>query len=238
VTDEQFPDDVLKALEREVGDLLAEAESLSGELSSEVGAAESARVPRGSTDGGETADDDVTRQLSDAQNAVDEAAAELGASPPPEPKKPKKVSLPPKGAMAPGPATPSNAASAGGLGGAAVPAASPAAAAGQAGRRIVLPSKRSAAGHASGADRLVAARVDASPVELPTLPTAGDRLRGLVPADGIRNACHRSAHTAIVALEWLDRPFRRVGYRVRVALGWCALALAAAAIAVYFFAVR
>ncbi len=233
MSDAQIPDDELKALEREVGDLLAEAESLGDQLAAEVGSSPPADAKKPEVDGFEgLGDDDIAGRLAQAEAATQEAAEQLGVEAAP-PKKVKKISLPPKGAGAksavgadtdkPKSTDPA-------------PAASTARA--TASRSTPAATLSARAGGPEQADRLVAARIEQPVVELPPRPGLGQRIRTWGPVALMASTVGGTARGVVVTLEALDRPFQRIGYGVRSVLGWCALAMLTAAIALYFFAIR
>lgn len=218
-------EDDLKALEREVGDLLAQAELLSEELVTEVGADESRppsspRIPAAS----ESADE-IDQRIADTDAALGDAVKELGAEAPQlPPKKATRASLPPKSlkpAADPAPPRPEAAASA--------PQ--------RTSNRLKLPPKPATA-TSLPADRLVSAKVDA-PVVM-SLPPTGTR-EALGASTALARLAHtwdRTAQSAAGLLEVIDRPFHRISYSARMTLGWIALAMFSAAIALYLFAVR
>ncbi|HRX87404.1 MAG TPA: hypothetical protein P5572_20450 [Phycisphaerae bacterium] len=242
MTDPQIPEDDLKALEREVGDLLAEAESLGDQLASEVG---SSPPPAGEQDVGLPADapanTNVNRSLEQTEAAVADAAREIGSEPPPPAAKPaKKISLPPKragtekpapaGEAVPPPESPA-------AGPSAAPAPAPREATPQTGHTVTLPKKQGK-GEGRGVEQLVAAKVDAAVVELPPKPSRREQLRLRERMRAARSTVGRSADFTVRVIEWADRPFQRVGYGLRTALGWCALAMLTAAVAIYIFIIR
>lgn len=236
MADEQIPDDVLKALEREVGDLIAQAESLGNELVREVGQASEAPPPAQAEV--LPAAVDVARQLADTVAAVDAAAQELGAeaaSPPPKPA--KKISLPPKGPVRSA-APPHSDAQGGGGAASEAPASQPAAAAGRPSHTVVLPSKKPASSPPAGVNQLVAAHVEVPIVELPPRRALRERMFAMLPSAHAQRACAACAGVGVGVLEWLDRPFQRIGYGVRQALGWCGFAMLTAAAFIYLFIVR
>lgn len=247
MTDPNVPDDDLKALEREVGDLIAEAESLGEQLAAEVGSSPAARnaAKDDNSFDDQWQDDDIAGKLAEAEAAVKDAADQIGSAAPAEapaaPAKPaKKISLPPKGAApanAPAPAPSGAAISQPAPASPASPAPAQEARPRPAGK-VALPPKRAAAPAADGPEQLVAGWVDDPVVSLPPKPGVGQRVRGFLQFNGARRVLGVGAKAFVVACECVDRPFQRIGYGMRAALGWCALALATAAVAVYLFVVR
>jgi hypothetical protein len=239
VSDAQIPEDDLKALEREVGDLLAEAESLGDQLAAEVGSSSSAPPQQAKKPQSDAlADEEVTERLAKVESALQDTAADLGADRA-SPSKPRKINLPPKSAARPPQNEPKLAAAS------AAPVAEPAKPQGprhaiEAGGKpaVVAPGKRKTLAGAADVERLVGARVPQAPVDLPARPKLLERIRALLPGAAVRRAYTRGMARTVIALEWLDRPFQRIGYRARALLGWCALIMFTAALALYVFVVR
>lgn len=218
-------EDDLKALEREVGDLLAQAELLSEELATEVGADESRPPSNPKIPSASESADEIDRRIADTDAALGDAVKELGAETPQlPPKKATRVSLPPK-ALKPAtdPALPQSEAAP------SVPS--------RTSNALKLPPKPATATSVP-ADRLVSAKVEA-PVAAPMPPTGIREAFGAASAlASLARTWDRTAQSAAGLLELIDRPFHRISYSARMTLGWIALAMFSAAIALYLFAVR
>jgi hypothetical protein len=220
---DDIPEDELKALESEVGDLLAQAEELSGELADEVGppAATGKTAPAGPPADDLAAPRAVDAELERTDAAVSDAAREIGSTPP-APR--KKISLPKKkpagGNEATGDASPAG------------PQAAPTAPGGRRGNTAAPQAGKSHGGVGS----LVAARVEPAPSRRADQEKANRQANP--PARKLGAALANSTQVTVRALEWMDRPFHRIGYPVRVLLGWVALGLFVAAIGLYVFVVR
>ncbi|MCB9849510.1 MAG: hypothetical protein H6817_02260 [Phycisphaerales bacterium] len=223
-----MPDDELKRLEGEVSDLLSQAEELSNQLADEVGS-EQASAPAKPADDPPKVEKQVEEELAAADSAINAAASEIGSEPAPT-KKPKRISLPRKQEASAGTA-PAQASAA------PQQEAQRQAAAPRPRKPLTLPGKRPAGKGARGADRLVAGRVNDAPFDLEQPPSAVQRLKKLLPTEQVGRACTQSANVTARALEWMDRPFHFLGYRVRTILGWVAVVMLTAAISLLFFVV-
>jgi hypothetical protein len=78
----------------------------------------------------------------------------------------------------------------------------------------------------------------------PSAPGAGEksppkpaRTEAVAPADGQSSRLWALLHRAIDLLDLLDRPLARIGYEVRVVLGWAALATLFAALCICVFSI-
>ena len=227
MADEPNKDQPVEGIEGELGDLIAEAESLTEGLVAEIGRDGTDPTPREAEFFGSETDSEasVDLQIAQADTALEEATKELGKVPE-TPKPEKKVTLPPKGKKEAAPPDSSE-----------VPAAAPAS------KTVTLPPA-SPAQDAKGsppksAKQLVAAKVDETPFDLEA-PRTGRLavLSSRLPLEKLSRLSRTSASATCTALEVIDRPFHRVSYKVRSLMGWLALFFAVAAASIYLFVIR
>ncbi len=208
-------------LEEEIGELLAEAEALTSELSTEIGDESDSHLDDPDYFGDETdAGTSAERHMQEAEHALNEATEELGGEKKTTPGKglklppAKSISLPKKSDSKPSDAG---------------PAESPSP---KSKNSISLPS----AGSATKTESLVAAKTTEPAIEVQEsaksrraadlskkLAVLGERLEPVT-----RVVC--------VVLDTLDRPFTRVQFRLRAILGWLSIVLLVAAVSLWLFA--
>ena len=219
-------------VDRDIENLISEAATLADDLPNEVGTARQpgqTALRTDDTSGGadpslDTAD--VETQLDVATGAITQAADELGIAterkdrPMPESKPQKTLTLPPKGASGKSKTTDAAGSdSSAGLSAAATPPPSDATS-----RSDVQPSAASSCdGHDSGTGDDVGDGTGAKQTDS-TAPPRHSLVVGVVNA-----LCVRLSNL----LDWLDRPFTRVGPAVRMILGWVAVGLFVAAVALF-----
>jgi hypothetical protein len=212
MTDEQNQVPTPDPLEEEIGELLAEAEALTSELSEEIG-----EEPRSDFEDPDYFGDETNVEFStevrmqEAEHALNEATEELGG---------EKKKTPGKGLTLP----PANSISLPKKSDAAKPKAD---------KTVSLPTAPSTA----KIESLVAAKATEPAIEV--LETAKSRrtveLNKKIAVIGERLEPVSRAFCAV--LETLDRPFTRIRFPLRVFLGWLALAFFVAAISLWLFAV-
>jgi len=233
VSPDELPDDELKRLESEIGDLLDHAEELGGELASEVGSEKSARKSN-TADAEAAIAESVESQLGAADAALSDTASELGTAPsPPKPdaQKPKKsggIKLPPKRSKPPA----GEASSGGSNQGSASQNASSSSPA------LKLPPRPNRGSTKSATDTLVAGKVNAPTVTLPDRESRLVRLKRALHLERVAKVSKSAAEVTAYVLERADRPFHFIGYRLRTYIGWVALVLMTATITLYLFVIR
>ena len=216
--DDQNQDATPDPFEEEIGDLLAEAEALTSELSGEVG--ESAHDATRDADFFASESDSeasTDQQVHDAEQALAATTNELGGEPPTAPSTPLKLpssgalTLPKKGAT-PKPA---------------------------AGATVTLPTGSSPTGSSAvKTEALVAAKTPEPAIETkpPAVsPRAAHYKKKLAELSEHLEPVSRVVGTV---LDTLDRPFTRIQFRTRVLMGWLALMLLVAAISLWLFVIR
>lgn len=246
-------------LEGEVRNLLMEAESLTADLAAEIGEAPPAPSTREAEFFESETDSEASLdlQISQAGAALEATSAEVGEASGPAPAPTdapaapaKKVTLPPR---KPPPddsiAAVESTGAQDGQRSAGTPVKLPAHRPGaptpapaQAKNTAVL-RQQAAGGSQRTASRepaaaLVAGRVDETPFDLgPPVPGRFALLAQRLGLDKLRVAAGPALDMLCHVLDWADRPFGRVDYRVRRLLGWLALVLTVAALSLLFFVV-
>ncbi len=255
MADEPNKKEVPSEVESEISDLIAEAMALSNELLKEVGEEGVRLTPRDPEFFESCTDSEASMdvQVMQAEMALDETAAEVGSEPAPKPAAKKTISLPAK--KAPGEADAKSEAPPKTEGppsrkkltlppkGANVPTTSTATPAPK-------PARRPSSIEDDFMDDLVSGNIDEIPFDLEEKgPTISERVRSLlalipservrsaIPSKKIRTVMRRTGELVCAGLELADRPFGRLGYRSRLALGWASLVMIVAAIALLFGAV-
>ncbi len=203
----------------EIGELLAEAEALTSELSEEIGEEPPSQFEDPDYFGDET-DVEATTELhmQEAEHALNEATEELGG---------EKKKTPGKGLKLP----PAKSIS--------LPKKSDTATSDSASSKSESPKSKSsislpAAGAATKTESLVAAKTTEPAIEVkePSRRVAELNKKFAMMCERLEPV----TRAVCVVLELLDRPFTRIQLRLRVVLGWLAIVLFVAAFSLWLFA--
>ena len=254
MAEEPNQDQARQEVENEINDLIAEAKALSDELATEIGTHGAQPTPRDPEFFESETDSEASLdlQLLQTDTAIGDTVEELGAESAQQPKK-KGITLPPK--------KPSGEAGPAGV------SETPAAAPGTKKTGIKLPAKSDKPATQNGIklppsmgddfiDDIVAGDIDETPFDVETkkpvllsriksslhLDTLTkvfpwEKIQRFIPMEHLRKVRASVAEATCSVLEIVDRPFGRIGYRVRMVLGLMALAMLVAAISLFFGAV-
>ncbi|GJM25204.1 MAG: hypothetical protein DHS20C16_16190 [Phycisphaerae bacterium] len=212
MTDEQNPAPSPDPLEEEIGELLAEAEALTSELSDEIGEESAGDFSDPDYFGDEGGVEFTTEvRMQEAEHALSEATEELGG---------EKKTTPGKGLKLPS----SNSVSLPKKSDSAKPKSE---------NSISLP----AAGSTTKTESLVAAKTSEPAIEAQESAKShrAAELNRRIAVIGER--LEPVGRIVCTVLETIDRPFSRIQLRIRTVLGWLALAFFVAAISLWLFAV-
>ena len=211
MTDEKNQVPAPDPLEEEIGELLAEAEALTSELSEEIGQESTSGFEDPDYFGDEN-DLEFTAEvrMQEAEHALDEATAELGGEKKKTPSKglklppPKTVSLPKKSEAKPAKSE----------------------------NTVSLP----ASGSSVKTESLVAAKTSEPAIEA----KESDKSRRAAELNKkiavIAERLEPVSRAVCAVLDTFDRPFSRIQSRIRIILGWLALGFFIAAISLWLFA--
>ncbi|NOX57949.1 MAG: hypothetical protein GXP29_03710 [Planctomycetes bacterium] len=208
-------------IEAEIGDLLAEAEALTSELSGEIGEAESTADRESEFFASESnSEASVEQQVDEAEQALTAATEELGGEKPSLPS--KALKLPPPKAITLPASTPGKAPTK-------EPTKKPAKKV-----ALTLPSGPSTA----KTQALVAAKTPEPAIETkaPPGPSRTEQCKKALSALGVR--LEPVGRAACQVLDTLDRPFAKIQFSARIIMGWLSLILSVAAISLWLFAVK
>ncbi len=254
MAEEPNQDQARQEVENEINDLIAEAKALSDELATEIGTHGAQPTPRDPEFFESETDSEASLdlQLLQTDTAIGDTVEELGAEPAQKPKK-TGITLPPKkkpGEAGPEGASETPAAPGAKKSGIKLPAKSDKPAAPKGG--IKLPPSMGD----DFIDDIIAGDIDEIPFDLETkkpdlvsrikssLPLdtltkvfPWEKIKRFIPAEQISKARASIAETTCYVLEIVDRPFGRIGYRVRMILGLLALAMLVASVSLFFGAV-
>ncbi|MCA9251311.1 MAG: hypothetical protein KDA54_09255 [Phycisphaerales bacterium] len=199
-------------LEEEIGELLAEAEALTSELSEEIGEESTANIGDPDYFGDEN-DLGFTAEIrmQEAEHALNEATEELGGEKKTTPSKglrlppTKSIKLPEKSDSKPAKSE----------------------------NTISLP----AAGSSVKTESLVAAKTTESAIQAQESAKSQRAAELNKKIAVIAERLEPVSRVVCAALDLVDRPFARIQSRIRIVLGWLALGFFVAAISLWLFAV-